>query len=1552
MSYDAMENDVTMAGGVQDSLLMNRYRILKQLGTGGMGSVWLAEDTQLDGKLFAIKMMPSILVSNKRAYRQLKNEALVAMKLTHTHIVTLRAFEENGGNPFLVMDYVEGQTLDKCLEGWGNLSPEETAAFLKPIAEALDYAHSQGIVHRDIKPGNVIVRSDGIPFILDFGIAREMQESMTQITGQRSNGTLFYMSPEQLNGDAPSPAQDVYSFAAMAYECIKGTPPFTRGNVGYQIVNNAPEPLSSAEDGHPSVVAGIMAGLSKIPEERPASCVALLSGEGLVQSPADAESSASAEPPPPVPDGGTDGKRGQFANLAAPLAALLTALAMLGAFLGRQFIGDDKTPADAMPADTPESRPVAARAVPVPKSATGGVQHVRSGKQLQTEKNKEAPWAPGPTDGLLLSDDGKTLLSAPKGLKNVAIPDGVTKIADRAFSGQKELMYVSIPPSVAEIGTDVFNDCGKLSGIYISDLAAWCRLSFRRDERWWLRGDYPLKLARNLYLNGNFVEDMEIPQGVTSIGENAFRGCSSITLVKIPGSVRTIEPGAFADCSRLAEIAVDENNQYYKSVDGLLLTKDGRKLVSVPAGKEDVTIPDGVVRIEKKAFLRCRRIAKLNIPDGVQEIGFRAFDGCSSLTRVTFPPSLQKLDDGVFADCDGLLDIYISDLAAWCALRRDWRLFGQKVNLHLNGTLVTELKIPDGVTQINDFVFRGVSRITDVTIPRSVAQIKDNPFSDCPDLMRFEVASGNRYYQSVNGFLLTKDGKTLVAVPTGLERISIPNGVEIIGKVAAQGCEKIEAMELPHGLKEIHNHAFDHCSNLKRVTMPEGVDSIGSWAFRNCKSLESVTITEGLTNIAENAFEGCDKLLDANGKPRLIRVPRGANADKMPKKTVVDKELDVKLPPYEIIDSRKSLAMGGASGGDEVRMVVNTNGTCDIIHIFNETEVTKTLVVPKNNRIIPNSGKFLVVGGGGTSSTWDGRGGGGAGGVVVRKNVGVAPGTAYVYVGSGGERYGWHGRNGDDSILTLCGTTYIAIGGGAGGGFSGGSGGGGQSITGQIGRGLQAKSASGGLGYDGFGDEGEVRCGGGGPAARSGISGDLVVYAKGGVDEVRSPSEAKGEASTGSGASFGGWDGPSFSKLAGGSGIVVLRYTVKRPVSRLPVANVPPEFPGQDKNLRKKRVAGIEWCYFVEKDGSATIGSHAEGGLEHPDLWQPAVDVNALSGIVKIPNKIDGRPVRKIGKGALQGCTRVTQFVVPDGVTHCGPRAFARCSSLEVVEYPGSIQWLGEGQVYNSRKIKYLRFQSAPPQCDYGRCPFKGTSGEGVCLGVPFALQSGWQNRIRDDKPFHLCGDGCHLCKLMMIPSVEETKEADRTGAGFVSMQLKWKPMEDLITSNRDWESNTNDIRLCQNWLVHRIENAWRDYDRLANHRVLAIVFDNPEKTATIFVGMMHFRAYEPVFFRHSIDDYGTIMVDDNIALDFDMKSSHNRTCEGKNPILFPVDGWHRLALISANATKDGGGWANYKRGEKGKWRNFETNPDGAEFRVTKEDARRAVDAIERANGR
>ena len=197
---NTINDAVTMAGGA-GALLAGRYRVVRQLGQGGMGSVWLVEDTQLDDKPFAVKMLPSILVSNKRAYRQLKDEALVAMQLVHPNIVQIRAFEENDGNPFLVMDYVDGQTLDDYLAertGTTGVSPVDVLRILRPVAAALDYAHAKGVVHRDVKPGNVMIAKDGTPYILDFGIAREIQETMTRVTGKPSSGTLMYMSPEQL----------------------------------------------------------------------------------------------------------------------------------------------------------------------------------------------------------------------------------------------------------------------------------------------------------------------------------------------------------------------------------------------------------------------------------------------------------------------------------------------------------------------------------------------------------------------------------------------------------------------------------------------------------------------------------------------------------------------------------------------------------------------------------------------------------------------------------------------------------------------------------------------------------------------------------------------------------------------------------------------------------------------------------------------------------------------------------------------------------------------------------------------------------------------------------------------------------------------------------------------------------------------------------------------------------------------------------------------------------------------------------------------------------
>ena len=341
MYGQTMNNDVTLTGG-ENPLLAGRYQVVRQLGTGGMGSVWLAEDRQLDNKLFAVKMLPSILVANKRAYRQLKDEALVAMKLVHPNIVQIRAFEENNGNPFLVMDYIEGQTLDDYLADKGKLTEDETVRLLKPIATALDYAHGQGVIHRDVKPANVMIRrNDGQTFILDFGIAREIQETMTRVTGKLSSGTLLYMSPEQLRGQPPNAAQDVYSFAAMVYECLKGEPPFSRGQIEYQILNEQPERLSDDI----RISASIMRGLSKTPEARPDSCVkVLLTPCPIRQMPA-ARPQVSVSPRlvAPMTDRIVVRPKRSIARLVVPIICLVIVILAVGEVLWHRQVQQQET---------------------------------------------------------------------------------------------------------------------------------------------------------------------------------------------------------------------------------------------------------------------------------------------------------------------------------------------------------------------------------------------------------------------------------------------------------------------------------------------------------------------------------------------------------------------------------------------------------------------------------------------------------------------------------------------------------------------------------------------------------------------------------------------------------------------------------------------------------------------------------------------------------------------------------------------------------------------------------------------------------------------------------------------------------------------------------------------------------------------------------------------------------------------------------------------------------------------------------------------------------
>ena len=268
--FDTLDGLPTIRGddGTESKLLADRYKIIRKLGEGGMGMVYLAEDTELGNTKVAIKFIPPMLAGNVRAVKNLKKEAQTAMQLSHPNIVRLHDLHTDGHQKFLVMEYIEGKTLEEVLaeKEDDRFTLEELLPIAEQVAAGLDFAHSKKVLHRDLKPSNIMVDKNGTVKLLDFGIAREMKDSYTRVTGQETSGTLPYMSPEQLMGEKPTSSMDIYSFAAVLYECLSGHPPFYRGDIQKQIEAKKPDDLID----HPAYInVALQKFLAKDPNERP-----------------------------------------------------------------------------------------------------------------------------------------------------------------------------------------------------------------------------------------------------------------------------------------------------------------------------------------------------------------------------------------------------------------------------------------------------------------------------------------------------------------------------------------------------------------------------------------------------------------------------------------------------------------------------------------------------------------------------------------------------------------------------------------------------------------------------------------------------------------------------------------------------------------------------------------------------------------------------------------------------------------------------------------------------------------------------------------------------------------------------------------------------------------------------------------------------------------------------------------------------------------------------------------------------------------------------------
>ncbi|MEZ0389794.1 MAG: serine/threonine-protein kinase, partial [Verrucomicrobium sp.] len=264
------------------TLVFNRYRLQRVLGRGGMGVVWLADDTKLDRQV-ALKFLPDVIGADPVALKELKDETRRGLDLAHPNIVRIYDFVDDEEAAAISMEYVNGKSLSEMRLGLPQhvFSVDALGPWLSQMCEALDYAHLQRrIVHRDLKPANLMVNTESQIKITDFGIARSVSDTMSRLSMLRANtsGTLLYMSPQQAMGDRPKPTDDVYSVGATLYEMLSGKPPFYSGDISMQITaKNAPSvrqrreelEIDAADDIPKDWEDAIAACLNKDPAKRP-----------------------------------------------------------------------------------------------------------------------------------------------------------------------------------------------------------------------------------------------------------------------------------------------------------------------------------------------------------------------------------------------------------------------------------------------------------------------------------------------------------------------------------------------------------------------------------------------------------------------------------------------------------------------------------------------------------------------------------------------------------------------------------------------------------------------------------------------------------------------------------------------------------------------------------------------------------------------------------------------------------------------------------------------------------------------------------------------------------------------------------------------------------------------------------------------------------------------------------------------------------------------------------------------------------------------------------
>ena len=484
--------------------------------------------------------------------------------------------------------------------------------------------------------------------------------------------------------------------------------------------------------------------------------------------------------------------------------------------------------------------------------------------------------------GTKLESIGQTAFSSCTALSEVDFPSTLTSIGSYAFSGCTALGGITLPSSLTTVGSQAFYNCSGLSAVYVTDIGAYCGISFADSYT-------PLYYAQKLYVNGQLLKNLVVPDGVEAIGAYAFNNYVLLESVVLSDTVKTIGNCAFQGCTALTSVDLGDS-----------LTSIGTQAFR-GSGVTSIVIPDTVTTINSSAFYECRALVSVTlganltsigsqafygcsaltsivIPDKVTSIGQQAFESCSALESVSIGKSVRSFGQYAFRYCASLCEVYYNAVSAsnisssYYIFYRAGRgegnegitltigkdvtsipayLFHSTSNQSDRANLVA-IEVEDGsvLTSIGNYAFYSMIYLAEVELPEGLTSIGEYAFQECRALTALVLPDS-----------LTTIGKYAFSYCNGLESLTLGSGLATMGDYAFYSCTALKAVSIPGSLKSVPGYAFQSCTSLATVTIGEGVTTLTQYAFNGCKALASVTLPSTLTTIGSYAFQNCSSLV-------------------------------------------------------------------------------------------------------------------------------------------------------------------------------------------------------------------------------------------------------------------------------------------------------------------------------------------------------------------------------------------------------------------------------------------------------------------------------------------------------------------------------------------------------------------------------------------------------------------------------------------------------------------------------------------------------------------